>query len=234
MNRREMLQTAGAGAAALVLGPWSAAHAAEGDGFTVPKLPYDYDALEPSIDKQTMMIHHDKHHQAYVDNLNKALAKHPDLMKKPVEELLRDYKKVPEDVRTAVINNGGGHANHTLFWEIMGPKGGGKPSGALAKAIDETFTSFEKLQAELKAKGLGQFGSGWAWLVVEKGKLKAINLPNQISPLMEGQTPILGIDVWEHAYYLKYQNKRADYIDAWWKVANWPAIEKRYDKAMKS
>jgi Fe-Mn family superoxide dismutase len=235
MTRREMLHVAGAGAAALVLAPSGLLTAQDKvEGFTLPKLPYAYDALEPSIDKETMTIHHDKHHQAYINNLNKALAKHPDLLKKPIEELVADYKKAPEDVRTAIINNGGGHANHTLFWEIMGPKGGGKPSGSLAKAIDDTFGTLEKFQAEMKAKALGQFGSGWAWLVVEKGKLKAINLPNQISPLMEGQTPLMGIDVWEHAYYLKYRNLRDAYVDAWWKVVNWPEVQKRYEKAVKS
>lgn len=238
MTRRQMFQSASAGAAALALAPWASLRAADEEGFTLPKLPYAYDALDVAIDKQTMEIHHDKHHKAYVDNLNKALAKHPELLKKPVEELLRDISKLPDDkaLRTAVINNGGGHANHTLFWEIMGPpkKDTEKPTGDLAKAIDETFGSLAKLQEDMKAKALGQFGSGWSWLVVEKGKLKTTNLPNQISPLMEGQTPILGVDVWEHAYYLRYQNKRADYVDAWWKVVNWPAVGEKFTKAVKS
>ena len=233
MNRREMLQATGAGAAALVLTPWSGLHAADKEeGFTLPKLTYAYDALEPSIDKETMTIHHDKHHQAYITKLNAGLAKHPDLLKKPIEELLLSYEKQPKEVQPVLLTQGGGHANHTLFWEIMAPKGG-KPSGSLAKAIDETFGSLEKFQVKFKELAMGQFGSGWAWLVVEKGKLEAVNLPNQISPLIKGHTPILGIDVWEHAYYLKYQNKRDAYVDAWWKVVNWPAVQAHYDKALK-
>jgi len=231
-----MLHTASAGAAALLLASWENATAQDKPkGFELPPLPYKPDALEKAIDKQTMEIHHDKHHAAYVANLNKALEKHPELYKKSIDEILRDYEKLPKEIATAVINNGGGHANHTLFWEIMAPNAGGKPSGALAKAIDDKFGSFEKFQAAVKDKALTQFGSGWAWLVFEKGKgIDVINLPNQISPLMSGKTPLMGVDVWEHAYYLRYQNKRADYVDAWWNVANWPNIQARYEKVMKA
>jgi superoxide dismutase, Fe-Mn family len=235
MTRREMLHKAGVGAAALALAPLGSLQAQDGGAYKLPPLPYAYDALEPSIDKETMTIHHDRHHKAYVDNLNKVIAKYPDLAKLPIDELMRNYKKVPEGPdRTAVINNGGGHANHSLFWEVMtSPKGMAKPDGGLAEAIKDTFGGLEKFQATTKALALGQFGSGWAWLVVEKGKLKAVNLPNQVTPLMAGQTPILGVDVWEHAYYLKYKNLRGDYVDAWWKVVNWPAVGKRYAAAMK-
>jgi Fe-Mn family superoxide dismutase len=181
-----------------------------------------------------MKIHHDKHHQAYVDNLNKALAGHADLMKKSIVEILRDIKSVPKDIHQAVINNGGGHANHTMFWEIMGPKAGGEPSGELAKAIDKTFESFAKFQEKLTAAALTRFGSGWAWLVTDgKGKLEVISSANQDSPYMEAHTPILGIDVWEHAYYLKYQNRRPDYVKAWWHVVNWKAVADRYAMAGK-
>ncbi len=234
MTRRHMLHASAASAAALALAPWAAqAQDKMEAGFKLPPLPYKPDALEKAIDKETMTIHHDKHHQAYVTNLNAALAKHPEFLKMPIDELMRNYKKVPDEVRTAVINNGGGHANHSLFWEIMSPKGGGKPAGTLAKAIDSTFTDFEGFQKAFKQLALTQFGSGWAWLVVEKGKLKALNLPNQITPLMEGHTPILGVDVWEHAYYLRYQNRRPEYVDAWWNVVNWPGVQERFDKAMK-
>jgi Fe-Mn family superoxide dismutase len=227
-----MLRQAGAGAAALVLTSWT--HAQDKPGFTLPKLPYAYDALEPTIDKLTMEIHHDKHHQAYVDNLNKALASEPDLLKMPIDAILRNIDKVKPEIKQAVINNGGGHANHTMFWEIMGPKGGGKPAGDLAKAIDSTFTSLDKLQEQINAAGLARFGSGWSWLIVGKDKkLAVISSANQDSPLMTGATPILGIDVWEHAYYLKYQNRRGDYVKAWWNVVNWNAVSDRFNKAMK-
>jgi Fe-Mn family superoxide dismutase len=234
LNRREMLQQIGVGAAALAVTPLSVLAQDKG-GFTLPKLPYAYDALEPHIDKQTMEIHHDRHHQAYVDNLNKALAKEPELQKKPIDAILRDIQKVPMDIRQAVINNGGGHYNHTLFWEVMGPKAGGEPAGALGKAITGALGSFDKFQAALADKGMTRFGSGWAWLVyVDKDKkLDVRNSLNQDCPLMEGATPLLGLDVWEHAYYLKYQNKRGDYIKAWWNVVNWPAVAARYEKAMK-
>ena len=195
----------------------------------VPALPYPFDALEPHIDARTMEIHHDKHHAAYVNNLNKALEGHADLQKKGVEDLLRDIKKVPEKIRTAVQNNGGGHANHTLFWTIMSPDGGGEPSGKLAEAIEKAFGDFKGFKEKLATAATGRFGSGWAWLTASKGKLEVSSTPNQDSPLMEGKTPILGLDVWEHAYYLKYQNKRPDYIDAWWNTVDWGKVAERYD-----
>jgi Fe-Mn family superoxide dismutase len=198
--------------------------------FTLPSLPYAPDALEPSIDKMTMEIHHGRHHKTYVDNLNKALEGQDVLLAKPIEQLLREISSVPEKNRQAVINNGGGHANHTMFWEIMGP-GGGKPSGPLADDIAKTFGDFATFQAKIKEAALGRFGSGWAWLVSAGGKLQVLSTANQDSPLMNGQVPILGVDVWEHAYYLKYQNKRADYVDAWWNVVNWNAVAKRYANA---
>jgi Fe-Mn family superoxide dismutase len=202
--------------------------------FTLPPLPYLADALEPNIDKLTMEIHHDRHHKAYVDNLNKALESAPDLQNKSIEDILRGIKSVPANIQTAVRNNGGGHANHSMFWEIMGPKSGGAPSGDLAQAINSTFGGFDQFKAKIKENALGQFGSGWSWLVVGgDGKLQAVKTPNQDSPYMEGQTPILGIDVWEHAYYLKYQNKRPDYVDAWWNVVNWNAAAQRFAKAKK-
>ncbi|HET6616410.1 MAG TPA: superoxide dismutase [Gemmatimonadota bacterium] len=198
----------------------------------VPALPYPFDALEPHIDAKTMEIHHDKHHAAYVTNLNKALEGHEDLQKKDVEDLLRDIKKVPEDIRTAVQNNGGGHANHTLFWTIMSPDGGGEPSGDLKKAMDKAFSNFAAFKAELADAAVKRFGSGWAWLSVGKDGLKIHSTPNQDSPVMlEGRTPILGLDVWEHAYYLKYQNRRPDYVAAWWNVVNWDEVAKRYAAA---
>jgi Fe-Mn family superoxide dismutase len=198
----------------------------------VPPLGYAFDALEPHIDAKTMEIHHDKHHGAYVTNLNKALEAHPDLQKKSVEELLRGIASVPEAIRTAVRNHGGGHHNHTLFWEIMGPGGGGKPTGDLAAAIDGAFGGFDAFKEKLTAAGAGQFGSGWGWLVVGSDrKLEVINRPNQDSPLMEGKTPILGVDVWEHAYYLKYQSRRPDYLSAWWNTLRWDAVAKRFAKA---
>ena len=196
----------------------------------VPALPYLFDALEPHIDARTMEIHHDKHHAAYVTNLNKALEGHADLEKKDVKDLLRDIKKVPESIRTAVQNNGGGHANHTLFWTIMSPDGGGEPTGDLKKAIDKAFSNFGAFKAELADAGVKRFGSGWSWLSVGKDGLKIHSTANQDSPLMEGRTPILGLDVWG-AYYLKYQNKRPDYIAAWWNVVNWDEVAKRYAAA---
>jgi superoxide dismutase, Fe-Mn family len=199
--------------------------------FEVPPLPYAFDALEPHIDAKTMEIHHDKHHAAYVSKLNAALEGHADLRQKKVEELLRDINSVPEGIRTAVRNHGGGHANHSLFWEIMGPGGGGNPSGALGQAIQEAFGSFEGLKEKLNNAATNQFGSGWGWLVAGDGKLDVIARPNQDSPLMEGKTPLLGIDVWEHAYYLKYQNRRPDYLTAWWNTVNWSEVEKRHQHA---
>jgi Fe-Mn family superoxide dismutase len=199
---------------------------------TLPPLPYPADALEAAIDKTTMEIHHGKHHKAYVDNLNAALAGHADLEAKPLEQLLRDISTVPEAIKQKVINNGGGHANHTLFWEIMGPSGG-DPTGDLLAAINSTFTSVDQFKAKVKETGVGRFGSGWSWLLVTPdGKLAVENTLNQDSPLMHGKTPILGVDVWEHAYYLRYQNRRPDYIDAWWKVVNWKAVADRFAKAM--
>ena len=198
--------------------------------FTLPPLPYAYDALEPYIDARTMEIHHTKHHAAYVNNLNKALESAPELANKSLEELLaHNCANVPETIRTAVRNNGGGHANHSLFWELMGPKAGGQPAGKLSEAINKTFGSFEKFKEKLTEAALGRFGSGWAWLVkTPAGQLEVYSTPNQDSPLMEGKFPVLGLDVWEHAYYLKYQNRRADYVQAWWNVVNWAAVEKRF------
>jgi len=198
---------------------------------TLPTLPYAFNALEPHIDAMTMEIHSQKHHKAYVDNLNKALEAHPDFASKSIEELLRGIKSVPEAVRQAVINNGGGHHNHALFWTIMGPGAGGEPSGAVADAIKAGFGDFTTLKAKVKENALGQFGSGWSWIVWDGSKLAAVKKPNQDSPLMDGLVPILGVDVWEHAYYLKYQNKRADYVDAWWNTVNWKAVEERLANA---
>ena len=200
--------------------------------YELPPLPYDYNALEPHIDQQTMQIHHDKHHQTYVTNLNNALADSPDLANLSVEELIKNLDRVPEASRTAVRNNGGGHANHTMFWQIMGPNGGGQPSGALSEAINQSFGSFDAFKEQFAKAATTRFGSGWAWLVADgSGGLQITSTPNQDSPLMEGKTPILGLDVWEHAYYLKYQNRRPDYITAWWNAVNWPEVAKRYDAA---
>ena len=194
---------------------------------TLPPLPYATDALEPHIDKMTMEIHHGKHHQAYVTNLNAALDKHPELHSKSIEDLLKGINTVPEDIRTAVRNNGGGHANHSMFWQVMGPNAGGAPSGKIADAITGSFGGFDKLKEELKKAGVGRFGSGWAWVIDQGGKLAIESSPNQDSPLMEGKKVVFGVDVWEHAYYLKYQNRRPDYLDAWWNVVNWAEINKR-------
>ena len=197
--------------------------------FTVPDLPYPYEALEPHIDKQTMQIHHDKHHVAYVTNLNKALESAPDLQRKKIEELLAsNCSIVPENIRTAVRNNGGGHINHSMFWEIMGPNAGGPPSGALADAITSAFGGFDGFKEKFNAAATTRFGSGWAWLLKSGSGLEITSTANQDSPVMEGKTPIMGVDVWEHAYYLKYQNRRPEYLAAWWNVVNWKAIEKRF------
>jgi len=198
--------------------------------FALPPLPYAPDALEPHIDKMTMEIHHGKHHNAYVTNLNKALESAPNLAGKTVEELLaNNCAIVPENIRTAVRNNGGGQVNHTMFWQIMGPQAGGQPSGALAAAIQSAFGGFDGFKEKLTAAGMGRFGSGWAWLVKDAaGKLDVISTPNQDSPIMEGKFPVMGVDVWEHAYYLKYQNRRPDYLAAWWNVVNWGEVEKRF------
>lgn len=200
--------------------------------YTLPPLPYDYNALEPHIDEQTMRIHHDKHHQAYVNNLNAALEKHAELASKPVEQLIANMDAVPEDIRTAVRNNGGGHANHMFFWEIMRPGGAREPQGALAKAIDKSFSSFASFKEQFAKACAGRFGSGWGWLTAAKGGALAIeSTPNQDSPLMSGKSPVVGCDVWEHAYYLKYQNRRPDYVTAWWNVVNWTEAGTRFDQA---
>lgn len=199
--------------------------------YTLPELPYAYDALAPHIDEETMVIHHDKHHAAYVTKVNAALENHPELAELSIEELMQKLDSVPSDIKSAVQNNGGGHANHSLFWEILSPNGGGQPSGALADAINETFESFEAFKEKFSATGANRFGSGWAWLVVTDGKLEVIDTLNQDSPLSLGKTPILGLDVWEHAYYLNYQNKRPDYISAFWNVVNWEEVSKRYEAA---
>ncbi len=200
--------------------------------YQLPDLPYANDALEPHIDARTMEIHHDRHHAAYVNNVNNAIQGHSDLESKSIEDLLRDIDSVPQDIRTAVRNNGGGHANHSLFWQIMSPNDGGNPSGALADAINAKFGGVDQLKEQVNAAGAGQFGSGWAWLVVDgNGELQVTSTPNQDSPYMQGQTPILGIDVWEHAYYLKYQNARPAYLEAWWNVVNWDEVARRYQAA---
>jgi len=196
----------------------------------LPALPYAHDALEPFIDTMTMQIHHGKHHATYVTNLNAALEQHPDFQKHSVEDLIRNIANVPEAIRTAVRNNGGGHANHAMFWQLMAPKAGGDPSGPLADAIKASFGSFEAFKGEFKKAALGRFGSGWAWLVNTGGKLTIESSPNQDSPLMEGRQVVMGVDVWEHAYYLKYQNRRADYVDAWWSVVNWNEVAKRFQR----
>jgi len=201
----------------------------------LPPLPYDFAALEPHIDAQTMQIHHGKHHQAYITNLNNALAKHPELSSRSLEELLRGIHTVPEDIRTAVRNNAGGHHNHSLFWTIMAPAGnggGGEPSGKLSDAIKESFGDFAKLKELLSTAATSQFGSGWSWLTLASGKLEIAGRPNQDSPLMDGKIPVLGLDVWEHAYYLKYQNRRPDYVAAWWNVVNWREVERRYEAVL--
>ncbi len=198
--------------------------------FTLPSLPYAFDALEPYIDKMTMEIHHGKHHGTYVTNLNKALESAPGLAGKTIEELLaNNLSLVPENIRTAVRNNGGGHINHSMFWQIMAPQAGGQPSGHLAEALQTTFGSLTQFQEKFTAAALGRFGSGWAWLTAQSGKLDIYSTANQDSPVMEGKHPVMGLDVWEHAYYLKYQNRRAEYITAWWKVVNWAEIEKRFN-----
>ena len=199
--------------------------------FTLPALPYDFAALEPHIDAKTMEIHHGKHHQAYVNNLNAAIEKAPDLASKSLDDLMRNVNTVPESVRTAVRNNGGGHWNHSMFWQIMAPKAGGEPGGNLGNAIRTAFGDFAKFREQFSAAGVGRFGSGWAWLITSGGKLSITSTPNQDNPLMEGQRAIMGLDVWEHAYYLKYQNRRPDYITAWWNVVNWKEVEKRFSQS---
>jgi superoxide dismutase, Fe-Mn family len=199
--------------------------------FSLPPLPYRFEALEPHIDAKTMEVHHDGHHAAYVNNLNKALEQAPELAGKSLEELLaNNCAIVPENIRTAVRNNAGGHINHTMFWSIMTPQGG-QPVGNLSQAINATFGDFAKFKEKFNAAAVGRFGSGWAWLIKSGGKIDIVSTPNQDSPLMEGRSPVMGLDVWEHAYYLKYQNRRAEYINAWWNVVNWPEIEKRFNSA---
>jgi Fe-Mn family superoxide dismutase len=193
---------------------------------TLPPLPYAHDALEPHIDKQTMEIHHGKHHAAYVNNLNAALEKHPELQSKSVEDLIRSLGSVPDDIRTAVRNNGGGHLNHSMFWQVMSPNAGGPPTGAIAAAITSSFGGFDAFKEQFAKAGVGRFGSGWAWLVKDGSTLSVTSTPNQDNPLMEGKVPVLGVDVWEHAYYLKYQNRRPDYVGAWWHVVNWAEVNK--------
>ncbi len=201
--------------------------------FELPPLPYDYAALEPTIDEATMKLHHDKHHQTYVTNLNGAVEKHAELGQKTPEQLLQDLAGVPEDVRTVVRNNGGGHVNHTMFWQIMKPGGGGDPLGAIAEQISEDFETFDAFKKKFNEAGAKQFGSGWVWLVYKDGKLEIMSTPNQDNPLSQGLHPILGNDVWEHAYYLKYNNRRPDYLAAWWNTVNWEEVEKRFGEAKK-
>lgn len=198
----------------------------------LPQLPYAYDALEPYIDKETMIIHHTKHHQAYVNNLNAALEAYPDLQKETVEELITNIDLLPASIRTAVRNNGGGHANHSLFWKLLSPNGGGTPTGKVAEAINKKFGSFNKFKEEFNKAAVTRFGSGWAWLVLNKGELEILSTANQDSPLSEGKAPLLTLDVWEHAYYLHYQNRRPEYIDAFWNIVNWEQVEKNYLEAI--
>ncbi|HAC91257.1 MAG TPA: superoxide dismutase [Planctomycetaceae bacterium] len=229
LNRRDLLSSVGvAGAAALLASTGQSASASEA---TLPQLDYAIDALEPHIDAQTMEIHHGKHHQAYINNLNKALADHAQLQSKPIEELLANLDSVPESIRTTVRNNGGGHLNHTLFWKMMAPNGGKQDRGQIGKAIESTFGGFEKFQQAFAAAATGQFGSGWAWLVASNGKLEIVATANQDTPVSKGMSPLLGVDVWEHAYYLKYQNLRANYVTAWWNVVNWGFVNELFAKA---
>jgi Fe-Mn family superoxide dismutase len=200
--------------------------------YQLPPLPYAYNALEPFIDEETMRLHHDAHHQTYVNNLNTAVEKHPELFDRSAEDLIRGLAQIPEDIRTVVRNNGGGHVNHTMFWEIMGPSAGGQPTGDLLQAITSTFGSFDALKQQVSQAAITRFGSGWGWLSVDSGgKLVVESTANQDSPLSEGRTPILGVDVWEHAYYLKYRNRRPEYVNQWWNAVNWDAVAKRYAQA---
>ncbi|MBD1932655.1 MULTISPECIES: superoxide dismutase [Cyanophyceae] len=250
LNRRKFLFLLGATTGAVAIGAFPSACSAQStqesnatqapasptaqtkDTFTLPPLPYDYKALEPHIDAATMQFHHDKHHAAYVKNLNEAVNKYPQLQGKSAEELISNLNSIPEDIRTTVRNNGGGHVNHTMFWEIMAPNAGGAPTGKIADAINQTFGSFDAFKKQFNEAGSKRFGSGWAWLARGKdGKLQVVSTANQDSPLMEGMYPIMGNDVWEHAYYLKYQNKRADYLNAWWNVVNWNEVNKRFERA---
>lgn len=242
LNRRHFLGLLSIGTGAIAAGvyPPQFAWATEtpkkqstSDAFTLPPLPYAYNALEPHIDERTMQFHHDKHHAAYVKGLNAVIEKYPQLKGKTAQELLLSLNSLPEDVRTSVRNNGGGHINHTMFWEIMGPKAGGEPTGELATAIKKNFSSFAEFKKQFNEAGTKRFGSGWAWLVrTKEGKLQVTSTANQDNPLMEGLYPIMGNDVWEHAYYLLYQNRRADYLQAWWNVVNWTAVSDRYKQAL--
>lgn len=244
INRRHFLFLLGSSAGAFTLDSCALAQNAprqnkpspeKTGAIQLPELPYPYEALEPHIDAATMRFHHDKHHATYVKNLNAALEKHPQLKGRTVEQLLRDLNSVPEDIRRTVRNNGGGHVNHSMFWRIMKPKGGGEPTGAIASAINQNFGNFAAFKKQFNEAGASRFGSGWAWLVRTKdGKLAVTSTGNQDSPLSEGNYPIMGNDVWEHAYYLKYQNRRADYLDAWWNVLNWDEINNRFAAASKS
>jgi Fe-Mn family superoxide dismutase len=234
MSRRAALVAGGATLLAGASSAWAPrrAWAAQGKEYTLPPLPYAFDALEPHIDARTMEIHHDRHHQAYITNLNTALKDQPQLQGKPVEELLKGLGTLPEAIRTAVRNNGGGHYNHTLFWEMMKPNGGGQPPGAVAQAITKDLGGFAAFQDAFTKAAMGRFGSGWAWLVLGKdGKLAVVSTANQDNPISEGHVPLLGIDVWEHAYYLKYQNRRADYVAAWWNTINWDFVAGRLKSA---
>jgi superoxide dismutase, Fe-Mn family len=233
LTRRQLLQSAGAGAAALLLAPAVGRAQEKSAGFTLPKLPYAFDALEPHIDARTMEIHHDRHHAAYVNNLNTALKDYPALQGREVTDLLVRLKDVPEAIRTTVRNNAGGHLNHAIFWATMGPTGGGAPVGALAQAIATTFGDFASLKQRLNDAAARQFGSGWAWLVLDgANKLQVVARPNQDAPAMDGLHALVGVDVWEHAYYLKYQNRRADYLAAWWNTVNWEAVSLRYEQGL--
>jgi Fe-Mn family superoxide dismutase len=239
MTRRQALKTAALASVAYAAAsplrtlnaqpaPGPAPATASGGPYVLPELPYPFDALEPHIDAQTMQIHHDKHHAAYVANLNKAVAEFPDLGQKRVQDLLKDLNSVPEKIRAAVRNQGGGHFNHLLFWQMMSKNGGGEPAGELSKAMDKKFGSFAAFKDQFIKAAAGQFGSGWAWLVSDAGELKIESTPNQDSPVSTGQVPLLGLDVWEHAYYLKYQNRRADYIAAWFNIINWDYVSRRF------
>jgi superoxide dismutase, Fe-Mn family len=241
IDRRHFLFLLGASVGAFALDSHASAEKApisqttpSGNTISLPPLPYAYDALEPHIDQATMQFHHDKHHAAYVKNLNAALDKHPELKSKTVEEMLRNLNSVPADIRQIVRNNGGGHVNHSMFWLIMKPQGGGEPTGAIASAINQSFGSFAAFKKQFNEAGTGRFGSGWVWLVRNNGKLEVTTTANQDSPLSEGKYPIMGNDVWEHAYYLKYQNRRPEYLDAWWNVLNWDEINKRFAAAGKA
>ena len=227
MTRRDMLKTVGLSVAGIAAAPLFSVRAQDkAGGYKLPPLPYACDALEPHIDARTIAFHHDKHHQTYVTNLNKALEGHPEIASKPIEEVIKNINDVPETIRIAVRNNGGGHANHSLYWLFMNPDGGGEPKGAVAQAINKKFGNFAAFKAQFSDAAMKRFGSGWAWLVRDKaGELQVISTANQDSPLSEGQTPLLVVDVWEHAYYLQYQNKRADYVAAWWNVVNWKAVD---------